>query len=471
MKIKIIIGLVLTFIYLNSINILATTYYYEWENTIINIPVFSSLEKYQDIPRAHLFVDGVEVDCDLKYNIEGDWLYYLSNVNTSKVGEYKVWYKVYENRLYKPGTCKGYKVLVTFNVIDNEKPQVECYKEIVEVYRGNTYSLENNVFVSDNYDKNVSLNFIHNIDFNKNGEYIVDVVAVDSFGNKNTTNFIVRVYSEEPYILSHIDGTFIPISLNGNIDLSQYFTAYDYVDGNISNKLIFPVIDTTYVSNELKRYVVELNYNGFYVCKEFYVKVTDDVEAVITLTTENIILDYKTNIELFDFSSYILSIEDNNPIDYNNLYIEHNLENNVGQYIVKYIYFDGSYTTSKNINVKFISYVLPVVEITDVYINVGDYINLEDYVYVYDESDPLILNSLNINSESVDFNTPGTYYAEVYVLNSSGESVIKKIRITINDNENNIVYTEIIYIVCIAVLIIILVIILIKRKKKEKVST
>ena len=109
MKIKIIIGLVLTFIYLNSINILATTYYYEWENTIINIPVFSSLEKYQDIPRAHLFVDGVEVDCDLKYNIEGDWLYYLSNVNTSKVGEYKVWYKVYENRLYKPGTCKGYR--------------------------------------------------------------------------------------------------------------------------------------------------------------------------------------------------------------------------------------------------------------------------------------------------------------------------------------------------------------------------
>ena len=50
------------------------------------------------------------------YNL---YLCFLSNVNTTRVGTYKVWYKAYESN-YIPGTCTDYKCLVTskFKTID-----------------------------------------------------------------------------------------------------------------------------------------------------------------------------------------------------------------------------------------------------------------------------------------------------------------------------------------------------------------
>jgi hypothetical protein len=100
----------------------ASTWSYKWEHTTVEIPVGESIYDYEKIPKAKLYKDGIELkDADIKIITKGDWLYYLSNVNTNVVGDYYVWYKAYEYK-YMPGTCHDYKCLITFKVVDNEKP-------------------------------------------------------------------------------------------------------------------------------------------------------------------------------------------------------------------------------------------------------------------------------------------------------------------------------------------------------------
>ena len=135
MKKYVFLLLILLGLYFNG-EVHAATWSYKWSDTTIEVPVGSSIYDYENIPKAKLYKDGIELpNTDIKIVTTGDWLYYLVNVNTSVVGEYYVWYKAYEYN-YVPGTCHDYKCLITFKVVDKESPTIIKLTDNIEK---NTY--------------------------------------------------------------------------------------------------------------------------------------------------------------------------------------------------------------------------------------------------------------------------------------------------------------------------------------------
>ncbi len=411
---------------------------YTWDNTSITIPVGESYDKYKNLPIATLYRDGVPLtDANITYNTEGDWLYYSKNINTSRVGTYKVWYKAYESK-YIPGTCTDYKCLVTFYVKDLINPVISAINDEVNIERNTEYDPMNNIVVTDNYSSNVRVEFSGNTKFDTIGSYKIEAKAVDESGNASKCSFTVNVFDNSKPAIEALSGDDINVPLNGTFDIKANFKATDLYDGDISNKIVFPqfkpdtVGDFDYkisVSNSAGN---STEYNGT-------IHVIDDVEPKIILGTSNVILDYKTDFTSFDFKNYISKIEDNNSIDYNNLKITHDILNKVGSYTVRYEYNDGNYQVSENLNVSLVSHEAPKIKVEDITLDLDSYVDLEDYITIIDESDTNIYDSLEIDDSEVEYGTEGTYYASAYCINSSGLSTEKRIRINIKGTTT---YTE-----------------------------
>ena len=432
------------------INSHASSWEYRWEQTTIHIPVGDELAKYTHIPHARLYKDGVAVsDAYINYHIEGDWLYYLKDVDTQKVGIYYVWYKAFEYDKYVPGTCKGYKAKITFIVEDNIKPELDIIEPEIGFQRVKEQNkedidkiLNSNVIAKDNYSK-CSLFFEHNIDLTNVGRYKVIATANDEYNNRVSDYFYVNVYDNNYPVIS-IDGmnNVLKISRSSDVNIKDYFKAYDQIDGDISDKIIFPEIDLKKLGVNTYQVLVR-NTSGNETKYEFILEVYDDVSPEIILETNNIILDYKTDFDNFDFNKYLVEIKDDNVVDYSNLIVKHNLENKIGNYFINYSYNDGINYVNNQIDVKLISFKSPILETTDVRVKLDDVVDLNKYIYVYDESDNYISESVQIDDSLVDYNKSGIYFADVYCINSSGQSNTKKLKIIIEPKEeknNNMVF-------------------------------
>ena len=224
---KIVLAL-LCLLTIRGININASTWSYKWFDTTIEIPVGESIYDYEKIPSAKLYKDGIELtDANIEIVTAGDWLYYLANVNTNVVGDYYVWYKAYEY-YYMPGTCHDYKCLITFRVVDKEKPKITPITDNIRIARGTkNIDLGSYFNISDNYDKKLDIAFNHNIDTSKVGAYPCSLVVVDDYQNEEKYQFDVEVYSvgSPPKIEMLVDE--IKIKKNSKIDLLKYFRVID----------------------------------------------------------------------------------------------------------------------------------------------------------------------------------------------------------------------------------------------------
>ena len=82
-KVFIFLSLLISLFPLSFSNIFAAaSWKYVWSNTVVEIPIGDSVENYKDIPYAILYKNNVALtDTNITYNREGDWLYYLKNVN------------------------------------------------------------------------------------------------------------------------------------------------------------------------------------------------------------------------------------------------------------------------------------------------------------------------------------------------------------------------------------------------------
>lgn len=412
----------------------AAAWKYVWSNTTITIPVGESFDKYKDMPKAVLYKDNMVLsDASVSYNTEGDWLFYSKNVNTTKCGVYQVWYKAFENK-YVPGTCTGYKCLVTFYVKDLEKPKLEILDKEIFVRRGDSYNFESNVNYSDNYSTNLEVDFSSNVDFNKAGSYKVNVKVSDEEKNIETGTFTVTVYDDSvPTIECSKDGGNIYIPLNEEFNIKEYFKAYDLYDKDITNLISFPSLDNTKV-DDFPYTISVTNSSGKTTTYTANIHVVDNEEPKLILSSRDVILDYKINLDNYDFSSFIDKIEDNQDINYDNLKIKHNLENKVGSYKIWYEYTDGFYTVSDVVNVSLVSHDIPKIEVEDIVLNVDSSIDLYQYVSVTDESDNNIESSLIIDDSEVIYEKEGTYYASAFCMNSSGLSSEKRIKVVIKGN-------------------------------------
>lgn len=460
-KIIVIVSLLLFTLFISIIDIKAgASWKYVWNNTTITIPLGESFDKYKNLPNATLYKDNIPLsDTSITYNTEGDWLYYSKNINTSKVGIYKVWYKAYESK-YIPGTCTDYKCLVTFNVKDLDNPVIKAINDIVKLERGTEYDLMNNISVVDNYSKNINVEFNESNVTENIGTHNIIAKAVDESGNAATTTFIVEVYDNAKPKIESLSGSSLNIPLGINYDIKSNFKATDLYDGDISNKIVYPEI----INDQICDYDYTVSVENSYGNRDeltISIHVIDDVKPQIIISNNNIILDYKVNIDNLDLTKYI-RIEDNNSIDYSNLTITHDIINKVGNYIVNYEYNDGNYITNESLNLSLVSHEAPIIKVDNIVIDTESSIDILDYIHVIDDSDPNIEKSLIIDDKDVNYDKEGTYYANLYCINSSGLSTEKKAKIVIknkeikyNDEHKNYSFTTIGLIAIIGILVIV----------------
>lgn len=421
------------------IGVKASSWRFEWTDTIVHIPVGAPLEEYKAIPKAMLYKDNIlQTDAEITYLREGDWLYYLSGVNTSVIGEYEVWYKAYENNKYRPGTCPGYKCKVKFIVEDTVPPVIEVLQERIRIRRGTAFSPLDNVRVKDNYFSEVKLTYTDNLDMSRPGIYMVSVYAEDGASNRSSLRYEVEVYENQyPTIHFKGSGNRLSVTLGAQIELSDYFTASDEIDGDLSAYIEYPYVDTSKVG--ASRYVLSvINFAGLQTVKEIEIYVVDDSAPVIQLTQESVVLDYKSDFTTLDFTQYVKTIVDNASIESENLRITHNLENKVGSYFVRYGYTDSLYAASAVLKVELVSFEAPVIEAEEIRIPAGESVCLADYITVIDASDDHVAASLEIYDDTVDYSKAGVYYAEAYAINSSGLSKTKRFKVIVEEEKTGI---------------------------------
>lgn len=419
---------------------------YSWENTVIKVKLNDELAKYEDIPKAYLYADGVKLtDAKVEILKEGDWLFFLKDVDTSKTGTYYVWYKAFEYEKYKPGTCNGYKCKITFIVEDKVAPSLIIKKDEISVRRKKENDEEyvnkiinDNVSAVDNY-SDVSITFSHMIDLSYPSRYKVDVFVVDEANNEAKGYFYLDVYDDyKPIIYFDAPNDYLKVSRNDEVDIKSYFKAIDELDGDISDKIEYPSFNLSELGKN--EYEVKVaNSGGSKATKKVVIEVVDNIKPEISLVSDIITLNYLTDLDNFNYLKYVLKIEDDMPINYDNLKVSSSLENKVGIYHIYYEYSDGINIATAILEARLISYKGPTINVSDIYAKVGDYIDIANYVTIVDESDPTVYQNMVITDDEVKYNEAGVYYASVYSINSSGVSTTKKIKVVIEEEKNNLV--------------------------------
>lgn len=451
----------------------ATSWKFVWQNTTVHVPVGSSIEEYKNVPVANLYRNEILLtDSQVTYNTEGDWMYYFKDIDTRKIGTYQVWYKAYDAK-YSPGTCTGYKALVSFVVEDKVSPTITIFSSTIKIKRGMEVNLESNYTAKDNYalESVITSGKVNNT---KVGTYPITVVAKDTSGNACSKKFNVMVFEDQaPVISSDLVGGILKIPLKGEADIKSHFQAVDPFDGDISDLITYPPIKNDSLGDY--SYTVSVTNSANITSKyTITISVVDETPPTLELTTHSLVLDYKIDFDLFNFQRYIKRLEDNTGINYDNLSISHDLENKIGNYTIWYSYNDGVYQVSDSILVSLVSKEKPEIYVDDIEIYTNSDIDLYDFIQVIDPSDEDILDSLEIYDEKVDYTKEGIYYAEAYCINSSGLSTTKTFKVVVKDNsffsnDNSIFMIGMIISIVIALGLSIFIIVYIFVSKKRRI--
>lgn len=114
-----------------------------------------------------------------------------SSMTPDELGDYLLEYQINERQTES----------VTVRVIDDVAPEIKARQDSYEVEEGNEYfNIANEVFFSDNYDKEFLHSIDHDIDIDKPGDYKVSIYAKDSSGNEARKSLLVRVVEKEKVV-------------------------------------------------------------------------------------------------------------------------------------------------------------------------------------------------------------------------------------------------------------------------------
>lgn len=494
--INFIILVILTFSSNTSYNA-TSKYEFKWDNTFVNVPIYSSINDYKDIPVASLYIDDTKVETKVNIDSSGGWLYYLKNVNTSKLGTYKVWYKASENYKYYPGTCTGYKVLVTFNVIDLSAPKIIPNVSRINIQK-NIYEIPNIDFtkyvkVIDDVDSEKEIDLkvdTSNIKFDTIGSYDIVYKATDKSGNQSSIVIIADVKNIENAIMkfkSNVSFASIIIEkISSNDSIVNYFkdfiTITDVADNNIASKVKLydeysNIIDGKKTGIYRNAYFSVIGSNGEEIRLYAMVTIKDSVNPIINLTTTKIDVSYNTILSEEYFRRFLIDAIDSNDyitdrvtIDFSKVY------NEVGKYYCYYeVYDDENNYTKVSLEVNIISTKAPIISTKYVNMYSNQSIDLYDYIFVVDESDSNINDKIIIDTSNFDPSQEGIYQVLVSVTNSSNltSTAILYVEVTkpffSNINIGEVLFFGIIFLI--AIIAIIIFIFIKKRNNLKKIST
>lgn len=430
--------IIFSLLVLFSIDVYASSYMFVWNEgtTYVAVPLNANILDYIDQPKAELYCDGnLMSDTNIVYNYNGDWLYLLTDVDTSKVGDYMVWYKVSETN-YKPGQCQGYKTLVTFHVVDKQPPK------IIDMLDNITYRIGNEkpnyldwiTVIDDSGYCDVKI-LDDEVDYTCVGSFDAYVMATDGY-NPIKKKFMVNVIDEEGPRIKYLgDSKGIVIPLGEEEDIASYFTAVDDVDGDVSYSISYKEVNTLVEGKQ----VITVSFSdlqGNVSSMEVVVWIVDETEPEIILKQESLLLDYETDFNNYNFLDNIYSAYDGKKDISNLVFVDFSLlVNEVGVYTIYYKYDDNGNIYTVSCQVHLLSNKSPVVNTNDIEIEEGDLPNYSDYIDVVDPSDITILESTQIDDSRVDYSTSGTYPVYITVTNSSGLSTTETLFVTIVEEE------------------------------------
>ncbi|MDE5867685.1 MAG: hypothetical protein K2H02_01950, partial [Anaeroplasmataceae bacterium] len=403
---KIILGLSLICIScLVSIRTFAASYKFVWDEstTTIEIPLGGNLQNYISIPKATLYKDDERLkNTSITYISTGDWLYLLTDVDTSKVGEYKVWYKAVEKN-YKPGQCPGYKTLVTFKVVDLEEPVfLNCPVELNYHIGGTKPNFSDYILASDN-SGSVRIRIDDGeVKYDKAGEYKVLVYADDGYNEAKREIILHVIDSDEPVIRFLGNDNTILIEKGSSVSLMQYFEAIDKQDGDVTASIQYEPFTTDVEKKFLLNVSFEDSSHNISTI-EVKVEIVDYTIPVIELLQETLILDYnsdfkkslKDNIKRAFLGD--IDIKDDILID-----TEHIL-NEVGVYPVTYLYNKNGKQAVSICELHLLASSSPIILVQNIEIELGKKPNLNDYITVEDRSDSAINERVQLDDSNVDY--------------------------------------------------------------------
>ena len=467
-------------VFLFTSRVQASKFTYKWENTYIDVPINSSIYNYSSLPKAKLYIDSKELsDAHITYNSNGDWLYYLKDVNTSKPGKYQVWYKAIEDK-YKPGTCENYKQKITFNVYDDIKPQIYLLQDEVNIeVKSNLKALDFKSYytIVDNLENDVkdSIN-LDFIDFNRVGTYEALIKAVDSSGNTDAKSIRVNVVDSRGPIINFLGKEKKLVLEKGKeIDWHKYFQAIDNVDGDVSNSIIIDGFDANKIGLYSNVIISFSDHEGNVSSYQLEIEVVDLIFPTLELNQQQVTMQYETPFDPSHFTKYIREANDNGINMFDDVKIDlSELENKVGSYTIHYELTDSDGNlTKRDLKVNLVSLIKPNIRVENKTIFVGDSLDINGLYYVTDDSDPNVMNNVKIDDGNFDASVPGIYYVTVTAYNSSGlfNNAVIEINVLAPDVNNagfGLSWFKILILILLALIIgAVLVFYLIKRKKEK----
>lgn len=391
-------------------------YTYTWENMYIEVERGTSIYDYLDKPKATLYKNGELIDEEIVY-LQGDAFSSISEINTSVVGTYFLNYYAISRHIEEMST-------VIFEVVevDREKPEITQISEII-LNVNDEFNLDDFFVFSDNVTerKNLEINYNSNLDLNKNGEYDLTIYCVDEFGNMATLiSKIVVVDNDSPVITLIKD---IVIEYGKDLDILEYVTATDNMDGNITSSLIYDEVDTYILGHQYIKLSV-LDSSGNKTTISVLVNVIDSTAPSFSLKLSRMNLTIQDVMEVSNiyWKENILSYEDNcSKLTQNNIYIDDSeLLPLVGGYYVYYKVIDSSGNeSSQKLYVNVICDSTPVLSVSDIHINVGSGVDYYKYIKAEDKYDGDISDNIEIEDSNLNINKKGIYVVSLKVKNSN----------------------------------------------------
>ncbi len=206
-------------------------------------------------------------DGDITSRIEIDY----KNMDIYTLGTYQIEYKVTDTSGNVAST------LVTVNIVDRERPQINSVKEITVEYGTNLDEIDfiGNITITDNYYTDLELNYdITKVNINIVGDYMIAYYTIDGSGNISSVYSTVHVVdSVNPLIEVITDNIIVSVGDTG-YDFSKHFVISDNYFENptlsidtsnviFSSPGIYPVVATvTDYSGNASQVTVNITING-----------------------------------------------------------------------------------------------------------------------------------------------------------------------------------------------------------------
>ncbi len=273
------------------------------------------------------------------------------------------------------------------------------------------------------------------------GTYSVEVSATDMFSNTVTKNVEVEVIDKTaPVFTTNGDGYVIEVAVNGSEDITEYVTATDNVDGDVTAFIETDVdLDTSKLGTQMIEVSVSDN-SGNTTTETYEFTITDTEAPTITMSDDTITVDYGSS---FDYSDYV-TIKDNYDKE-----VDVNVEGSIDtkseetQTLTITATDSSANTSTATLTVDVEDLTAPTITLSKskVSIYTGDSFSASNYLSsATDNKDGDLTDEVKISS-NVKTSTKGTYTVTYSVSDVAGNSTSKTLTVVVTTKTSGIVAT------------------------------